>query len=207
MYDGSLNTAERATFNFQREWAAREVLRQALEEKKTISVADSLRASRVNIAEANGETFAKNRGKAELTSAPANKFSADSYLFELDSEFPDTLSCVYVAIGPQRHTVYLPIPLGAADRLPPELADKAWAENAHRLAGGALPSDPMRPELVEFERKQLAEFSKVRREASVLLHRDKCEEARQLLRDTLAKQAKATLEFLSGLKQGAVNER
>ena len=199
MDDGSLGTADRAATNYQREWAAREALKLAFDAKKTISVADSIRASRVTVAEANGEEFAKHRGKTKLTTAPFNKNSADSYLFDLDSEFPAELSCVYAAYGPARHTVYLPVPLGAADRLPNEVAQAAWTSRAYKLRDDADPAAPMRPELVEFEQKQLAEFAKARENARGLLRQDKREEARRILCDTLAKQARETLEFLNGL--------
>ena len=200
MDDGSRGSADRAATNYQREWAAREALRMAFDAKKTISVADSIRTSRVSVAEANSEEFAKRRGKAKVSTAPCNKNSADSYLFDLDSEFPALLSCVYAAYGPFRHTVYLPIPMGAADALPQEVVNAAWLDSAYRLRDAADPADPVRPELLEFEKKQLDDFAKAREEARRLLRQDKYEEARHLLRDTLAKQAKETLEFMNNLK-------
>ena len=200
MDDASIDNANRATSNFQREWTAREALKQALDEKKAISVADSIRASRLSVAEVNDKAFSKRRGWLKLTSAPFNRFSADGYLFEIDCEFPAELSCVYAALGPQRHTVYLPIPMGAADQLPEVLSLPEWSEQAVRLRDAAKPEDPMRPELLEFESKQLAEYAKVRNEALWLLRLEKREEALKLLRDTLEKQTKETLEFLTKLK-------
>ena len=200
MDDGSVDNANRATSNFQREWAAREALKQVLDEKKALSVADSIRASRLSVAEVNDKAFSKRRGWLKLTSAPYNRFSTESYLFELDCEFPAELSCVYAALGPQRHTVYLPIPFGAADQLPEVLSDKAWSDEAYRLRDAAKPEDPMRPELLEFEQKQLADFDKVREEVRWLLRLEKREEALKLLHDTLEKQTKETLEFLQKLQ-------
>lgn len=200
MDDASIDNANRATSNFQREWAAREALKQALDEKKALSVADSIRASRLSVAEVNDKAFSKRRGWLKLTSAPYNRFSADGYLFELDCEFPAELSCVYAALGPQRHTVYLPIPMGAADQLPEELSKPEWSEQAVRLRDAAKPEDPMRPELLEFEQKQLADYAKVREEARWLLRLEKREEALKLLHDTLERQTKETQEFLSKLQ-------
>ena len=200
MDDASIDNANRATSNFQREWAAREALKQALDEKKALSVADSIRASRLSVAEVNDKAFSKRRGWLKLTSAPFNRFSADGYLFDLDCEFPGELSCVYAALGPQRHTVYLPIPMGAADQLPEALSSKEWSEHAVRLRDAANPDDPVRPELLEFERDQLADFAKVREEARWLLRLEKREEALKLLHDTLARQTKETQEFLAKLK-------
>ena len=200
MDDGSVGTADRAANNYQREWAAREALKQALDEKKALSVADSIRASRLSVAEVNDKAFSKRRGWLKLTSAPFNRFSADGYLFELDCEFPAELSCLYAALGPQRHMVYLPIPMGAADKLPEELSSKEWSEQAVRLRDAAQPEDPVRPELLEFEQKQLADFAKVRAEARWLLRLEKREEAMKLLHDTLERQTKETQEFLTKLK-------
>ena len=120
--------------------------------------------------------------------------------FEIDPEFPAYLSRVYAALGPQRHTVYLPIPFGAADKLPEELSDKAWSEEACRLRDAAKPTDPVRPELLEFEQKQLADFAKVREEAHWLLRLEKRAEALELLHDTLVRQTGETSEFLKRLK-------
>ena len=55
-------------------------------------------------------------------------------------------------------------------------------------------------ELLKFEAAQLAEFGKARGKAREMLRRDEREEAKKLLRETLDKQAEATLEFLKGLK-------
>ena len=200
MDDASIDNANRATSNFQREWGAREALRQALGEKKSLSVADSLRASRLSVAEVNAKDFSKLRGWLKLTSAPYNRFSTDSYLFELDCEFPAELGCVYAALGPQRHTVYLPIPFGAADKLPEELSNKEWSDNAYRLRDAADPDAPMRPEILEFEQKLIADYAKQREEARWLLRLEKREEAMKILHETLARQTKETLEFLTKLK-------
>ena len=200
MDDGSANPIGRATTYYEREWVVREALRGPFDERGTISVADSIRASRVNAAEANGEAFAKRRGPAQVTAAAFNRNSADSYLFEIDSEFPGELSCVYAALGPQRHTVYLPIPLAAADQLPEVLSSEQWSEQAVRLLAAANGEDPVRPELLEFERRQIADFAEARERARHLLQRDRCDEARQLLRETLARQTAETLEFLTKLQ-------
>jgi len=200
MDDASVDNANRATSKFQREWAAREALKQALDEKKSLSVADSLRAARLSVAEVNDKAFSKRRGWLKLTSAPYNRFSTESYLFELDCEFPAELSCVYAALGPQRHTVYLPIPFGAADRLPEELSSKEWSDEAIRLRDAAQPDAPMRPELLEFEQKLLADYAKEREEARWLLRLEKREEALKLLHDTLTRQVRETFEFLKKLK-------
>ena len=203
MDDASLGTAERAAHNYQREWTARELLRQALEKKKVISVRDSLAISRASAAEMNDPKFDKARGPRKLFTSTYNRASAASYLFELDSEFPEVLSTVYAACGPQRHTVYLPIALGAADALPAELFSDGWVGDAVRRRDAAAKDAPVDPRLLEFENRQLKEFAKAREAARILLQKDDPEGARKLLRETLTRQAKETADFLSGAEQKA----
>ena len=203
MDDASLGTAERAARNYQREWTARELLRRALKTKGGISVRDSLAISRAGAADMNDPKFDKARGPRKLFTAPYNRASVDSYLFELDSEFPEFLSTVYAAWGPQRHTVYLPIPLGAADALPKGIFSDEWVGSAVRRRDAATDGAPVDPRLLEFEDRQLREFSKVREAARILLQKDDPDGARKLLKETLDRQARETAEFLTGSKKSS----
>ena len=186
----------------QREWAAREMLRRRLDANKTISRQDSFAASRLGTHELNGEEYAKARsktGKRRFDTAPYNPSSHDSYLIEVDPEFGE-LSCIYVAYGPARHTVYLPVPFGAADKLPKELFSEEWTNGAFARKKAAKPTDPVDPRIIEFEEKLLAEFDKVRLEARwKYLRQEKPAAARKMLRACLEKQARETLEFLKSL--------
>ena len=199
----SVSPVERTLKCCQREWAAREVLRRRLDANKSISRQDSFATSRINAHELNGEEYAKARsktGKRKFDTAPYNPSSHDSYLIEVDPEFGE-LSCIYVAYGPARHTVYLPVPFGAADKLPKELFTEEWTDGAFARMKAAKPSDPVDPRIIEFEEKLLAEFDKVRLEARwKLLRQEKPEAARKMLRACLEKQARETFEFLKTLK-------
>ena len=186
----------------QREWGAREMLRRRLDEHKSISRQDSFAASRLNTFELNGEEYAKARsktGKRRFETAPYNPSSHDNYLIEVDPEFWE-LSCIYVAYGPARHTVYLPVPLGAADALPKELFSDEWTDGAFARLKAAKPGDPVDPRIIEFEKKLLDDFDKVRLEARwKYLRQERPEAARKMLRACLKKQAAETLAFLKSL--------
>ena len=199
----SASPVERTLKCCQREWAAREMLRRRLDANKSISRQDSFAASRLNTHELNGEEYAKARSKTskrKFDTAPYNPSSHDSYLIEVDPEFGD-LSCIYVAYGPARHTVYLPVPLGAADALPEELFAKEWTDGAFARMKAAKPDDPVDPRIIAFEEKLLAEFDAVRLEARwKYLRQEKPEAARKMLRACLKKQARETFEFLKTLK-------
>ena len=198
----STSPVERTLKCCQREWGAREMLRRRLDANKSISRQDSFAASRLSTAELNSEEYAKARsktGKRRFDTAPYNSSSHDHYLIEVDPEFGE-LSCIYVAYGPARHTVYLPVPLGAADKLPKELFSDEWTEGAFARKKAAKADDPMDPEIIKFEEKLLAEFDKVRLEARwKYLRQEKPDQARKLLRSCLKKQARETLEFLKSL--------
>lgn len=202
----STSPVERTLKCAQREWGAREMLRRRLDANKSISRQDSFAASRLNTHELNGEEYAKARsktGKRKFETAPYNPSSHDNYLIEVDPEFGD-LSCIYVAYGPARHTVYLPVPLGAADKLPKELFAAEWADGAFARMKAAKPGDPMDPRILEFEKKLLAEFDKVRLEARwKYLRQEKPEAARKLLRACLDRQARETFEFLKSFEPAA----
>ena len=198
----SISPVERTLLNCQREWAIRETLRRRIDDTGMISLPDSFAASRLNVDDLNGDAYKAARsktGKTRFDSAPHSRSSLDSYLIEVDPEFGD-LSCIFVAYGPARHTVYLPIPLGAADSLPPELFSKEWIGGAFARMEAAKSADPVNPALVEFELKLLAEFEKARLEARWHLRMDRPDEARAVLRACLKKQAAETFAFLQGLK-------
>lgn len=202
----SASPVERTLKCCQREWGAREMLRRRLDANKSISRQDSFAASRLNTAELNGEEYAKARsktGKRRFETAPYNPSSHDSYLIEVDPEFGE-LSCIYVAYGPARHTVYLPVPFGAAGKLPEVLFSAEWTDGAFARKTAAKPGDPLDPRILEFEKKLLAEFDKVRLEARwKFLRQEKPEAARKMLEKCLEKQARETAEFLKTLDSPA----
>ena len=200
MTTASLRSPRSRTWAFQREWTVGEMLRRARQTGGTVSVAESLAASRVGAAEINTKMFEKAREKMAVNNVPAIKTSADGFLFEIDPEFPAVLSCAYVAFGPQRYTVYLPIPIGAAEKLPAEVTPNPWKTAALARAKAAQPKAPFDQNILTFENRMLAEFNKKREEARELLREKKTAEARKLLTENLQRQAAETDKFLKTLK-------
>ena len=184
----------------QREWAAREMLQRGRQSGNTISAAESIAASRAGTAEINTKENEKARDKAPINNPPANKYCADGFLFEIDREFPGVLSCVYVAFGPARHTVYLPIAIGAAEALPAELTPNPWKTGALARLKAAKPTDPADSRIAAFEKQLHAEFAKTREEARKLLRDKNAAEAKKLLQEALQRQATDLNTFLGGLK-------
>ena len=189
MDDGSIGSADRAQWNYQREWAAREFLRQAMEKNhRMIPLAESMAVSRL---------AAHETGKKTVLNGPSNATSFVAYTFELDPEYSDYLSTVYVAFGPPRHTIYMPVPFIAADKLPTKLLNQQTVEAAIKRRNEAAKDAAVDPELVKFQEKILADFAKARSRARQMLRGDRCKDAEKLLRETMEKQAAEIAEFLN----------
>ena len=171
----------------QREWVAKTGIIRARKNDRKVSITEAIAISRLNAAGMKRE---------DVTTAPSEKNSIDAYLFEIDKKHPGILSCVYVAMGPQRHTVYLPVPLGAMDELPAELVNGEWATLGDEAAKNSTPEPPISSEITELESCLFQEFNDVRFKAAQLLDEKKVGEAKALLRDTLKSQTREVLKFM-----------
>ena len=200
MDDGSIRSAGSVDVCTQREWGVREGLRHVRTADGKISVAGSIAVSRLNTADLNTEEYQKQRGKSPVQYAPYNQNAQDSYLFELDAEYPGMLSRVYIAFGPARHTVYLPLALPSLKDLPGEILDPDYFQGAMDRHNAAAPEAPVNAAIIEFEKKLHGEFEEQIDKARDLLMAGKTAEAEKLLTDTAHRQAVETLEFLRGLK-------
>lgn len=189
MDDGSVGTADRAQWNYQREWAAREFLRQALEKNhRMIPLTESMAVSRMN---------GKDTGKKTVLNGVSNANTFAAFTLELDPEYSDYLSTVYASFGPPRHTLYLPIPFIAADKLPADLLNRKTVEAAIKRRNGAGEDAAVDPELVKLQEKIVLDFAKARYRARQMLRSDRREAAEKLLRETLDKQAAEIAAFLN----------
>ncbi|MBP5531894.1 MAG: hypothetical protein J6Y54_07710 [Lentisphaeria bacterium] len=132
----------------------------------------------------------------------ASNMSLMTTCFEIDPEFPAYLSCAYVALGPQRHTVYLPVPM-AVRQLPDKMRDGRWAQMAftHQEAFGPEHGDLQK--FTELEDKFLKEFNAERGRARQLLQAGKTDEAVKLLNDTFERQYAEADAALTALDETA----
>ena len=189
MDDGSLGSADRAQWFYQREWTAREFLRLAMEKNhRMIPLSESLAVSRL---------AAHETGKKTVINAPSSKITFAAFTFELDPEYSDYLSTVYVAFGPPRHTIYVPVPFIAADKLPANLLNQKMVDAAIKRRNEATADAAVDPQLVELQNKILVDFAKARSRARSLLRSDRGKDAEKLLRATLEKQAAEIADFLN----------
>ena len=201
MDDGSIRSIASVDVCTQREWGVREGLRRVRSDNDgRIPVAGSIAVSRLNVNDLNTEEYRKQRGKPPVVQAPYQSNAQDSYLFELDAEYPEYLSRVYIAFGPARHTVYLPIALPALKDLPKEILDPEYFGGALARRNAADPATPVDEKIIAFEKKLHGEFEEQCDEARLLLMKGKRAEAEKLLNDLAHKQAAEAFEFLRGLK-------
>ena len=113
--------------------------------------------------------------------------SLETTCFEIDPEFTAFLSCAYISLGPQRHTVYLPVSM-AVRQLPDKMRDGRWAEMAYSHQEAFGPNHGDMEKITALEDKLLAEFKAARAEARKLLREGKKDEAVKLLNDCFDRQ-------------------
>ena len=161
---------------------------------RKIGVADCFAASR--LADVPKMTIKRGRAPYIRKYKDQKVYSLGGVTFEPDAEFPAELSTAYVALGSQRHTVYLPIPM-CAENTPPDMKSGAWGEYAFRLQATLGDDNPRLGELEAFETKALAEFTAARERARKLLRAGRRAEARKLLNDLLKRQAAEARNLLA----------
>ncbi len=131
---------------------------------------------------------------------PFNRHSLGAVCFELDAEFPETVNCAYIALGPQQHTVYLPTPM-ALEQFPEDMQNGKWAARAFALRMKLGDDHRFLPRIEELEAELIAEFDAARAEALTLLRSGRREEAEKLLNATFMRhyaKAKALMRGIAG---------
>ena len=119
---------------------------------------------------------------------PGNKVSSlSSVCFEIDKEFPAYLSCAYTALGPQQHTIFVPIPM-ALRQMPKKMRDGSWGQMAYDIRKAFGNDHKYVEEFRRLEDKFLAEFNRTRAEARRLLKAGRKDEAAKLLNDCFERQ-------------------
>ena len=132
--------------------------------------------------------------------------SVSAVCFEPDPEFPEHLSTAYIALGPQRHTVYLPCPMALA-QFPEAMRNGRWAELSVTIRKNQGEENPLLPKIVELEDRLLAEYDLVREEARQLLRSGRTAEAEKLLNDRFAAHYRMSEELMTQLAAEAPAEK
>ena len=155
------------------------------------------------------DTSRRVRGKKFVTRHPfvpgnrkAKNMSLLSGCCEIDPEFPAYLSCAYTSLGPERHMVFLPIPM-VIGQLPDKMRDGSWAQMAfdHQEAFGPDHGDMQK--ITALEEKFLKEFNATRERARQLLRKGRKNEAIKLLNDTFMQQFAEADRLMTELQKAA----
>ena len=174
-----------------RRYAASEFLRNVIAEKGKVAPLDLMRLARFREPEI--------EEKLKFRSVCVNA-SLSSIMFVPDRQFPDYLSVTFVALGPQRHTVFLPIPMGLT-AIPESLANGDWGMRALDLKT-KLPLDHDHiPEFEKVETRFIDEYFAVREQARKLILNGKRQEAAALLDNVFRKQYKEAQKFMDMISQ------
>jgi len=169
----------------------KELLKGKAENKGKYDIANNMRVSRIKW----------NPGAVNYY--PFRKDSLGAVTFEIDKEYPAMLSTAYIALGPQQHTVFIPTPM-ALKQFPQEMLDGSWGEIAYSFRKAAGDDHADLPQIVELEKKFLAEYDKVREEARKLLASGNDAEAEKLLTDCYMRQFSEAKQLLTKLRDAAV---
>ena len=169
-----------------RRYAASEFLRKVISAKGKIVPFDLMQLSRFREPEIE---------KTHNYRSVCVNASLASTMFVPDRQFPEYLSVTFVALGPQRHTLFLPIPMGLS-AMPESLINGDWGSVALKLAE-KLPRDHKHiPEFETVETRFINEFFAAREQARMLLVNGKRKEAVKLIDQVFQKQYSEAQEFM-----------
>ncbi len=173
MYELSRNTLGAHLHSTARAYMAMNLLNQALDTNKKITVSDSFAISRHYQMP---ETSPMKRSLCGLdTNACATA--------EIDREYPDVLSTLYVTIGPPRNTVYIPIPV-CAEKLHPAMSDYRWSQEAWKHFDTHSFKAPIAKEWSKFEVDATARIADAKAKARKLLKSNRRSDAVKLINST-----------------------
>ena len=169
-FKGMVRSREDFLNGENRRCAAIEFFAARLREKGTLSPSDLMACSRLRDPEAEKLKWRQ----------ICMKHTIASTLFVPDRAYPEMLSTVFIAIGPPRHTIYLPVPMGVTE-FPEELADGEMGLLAFSMR-----------DKYGLDHVHLDRFKALEREL-MSEHFMTCEEALKLLRVNRRKEAAALL--------------
>jgi len=138
--------------------------------------------------------------------SPTSKVSSlSSVCFEIDKEFPAYLSCGYTALGPQQHTIFLPIPM-ALKQMPDKMRSGEWGRMAFDLRRAFGTDHRYIADFRNLEDKFLQEFNAERSRARRLLKDGQTAEAVKILNECFARQFAEADALLTRIHAAAKNK-
>jgi dipeptidase len=118
--------------------------------------------------------------QSPFTRSICGKTTNSAGSIEIDKEYPQVLSTIYAAIGPPRHTVYVPIPI-TAETIPSVMKNYKWSKKAFQRLDELKLDAPIPEEWTKFEKESITRYTAAKAEARQLLKAGKTTEAAALL--------------------------
>ena len=178
-----------------RRFSAADFIYKTVEEKGKVSPSDLMKLARQR------DAADENRKLRQI----CMKNTLCSTMFVPDRMYPEYLSVAFVALGPPRHTVFLPVPMGL-QAIPESIADSSWGTKAMKLAEKLSIDHNYINEFENIETKFADEYFTIREKARLLLLKNKHQEASQLLFETFNRQYKEAQTFLDSIEKRAVKK-
>lgn len=172
-----------------RRYTASEFLRVRLQKNGKISPSDLMDLARLRDAEQEKMQFRQICMKNTIAST----------MMVPDAMFPQYLSAAFVAIGPPRHTIFLPVPM-AATQIPADLTNGEWGAKAFSLQDKMGMDHNKLAEFKKLENALTEEFFETKERARKLLLQGKINEAVTLLDQCFLRQYRRASAFLNILE-------
>ncbi|MBO5689692.1 MAG: hypothetical protein J6S73_07145, partial [Lentisphaeria bacterium] len=172
-----------------RRYTASEFLRVRLQKNGKISPSDLMDLARLRDAEQEKMQFRQVCMKNTIAST----------MMVPDAMFPQYLSAAFVAIGPPRHTIFLPVPM-AATQIPADLTNGEWGAKAFSLQDKMGMDHNKLAEFKKLENTLTGEFFETKERARKLLLQGKINEAVTLLDQCFLRQYRRASAFLNILE-------
>ena len=175
MYAFSRNTITAHLHSSARAYIAIQMLNQALDRHNKIDLLDIFAASR------HCQMPKESTQKRSVCGSTTNSAAT----LEIDRQYPDVLSALYVTIGPPRNTLYIPIPV-CAEKLHPAMAvkDLRWSKAAWKRFDKLTFAADIPQEWSNFEKNSVEKFAAAKNQARQLLKNGKRSEAVKLINST-----------------------
>ena len=186
-FKGTVRSREDFLNGENRRYTATTFFASRLREKGSLSPRDLMDCSRLRDPEAE-----KNKWRQICM-----KHTIASTLFVPDRAYPEMLSTTFIAVGPPRHAVYLPVPMGVTE-FPEELADGDMGLLAFALREKYGLDHEHLGRFEALERELMDEHCAAREKARKLLRDNRRTEAAELLTGNFRRQFLRVREFMTG---------
>ena len=123
------------------------------------------------------------------------KNTISSMLFAPHRDYPEVLSTLFLALGPVRHTVFIPVPF-CVRNIPRSLVNGSWGSAAFERRDRTGLDHNKVEELFAWEKKMLSRYKKTHEKAHELLREGKTEESILLLEKVFLKEYSSAEKFL-----------